>query len=86
MDGYEVADAMISGLWDDFEAELMKRKVERSFVDYCVAQVTEQSVLTLKNVMIEKDIGDICPDTKQPLYRYQEEEMEPEPICRDNHA
>jgi hypothetical protein len=73
-----VANSIFEGIFDRFDYELMKARVEVQYIDYCIDQIVEVATTP---IMIDRVIWDHHPDD----YYYVEESEEPVPGRGDYH-
>lgn len=88
-DSFLVAQEMFTVLFEKFDEEMMKKKVEREYKRYSIQNSIQFSLHAINISNLKNDVGDNF--TEYPIYDfdhydYEEESTEPAPTPMDSHA
>lgn len=88
-EGFQVCESVFDLLFERFDEEMMKKRVEREYLKYSVqnAIMTTQHAINLSNITNDKgDIFEEYPIHDFEPYNYAEESTEPIPPPLDSHG
>ena len=82
-DSFEMARDVIDLLFENFDDEMLKRRIDREYMKYAVKNTLGMVIDAFSISNILNDKGDGARDDFEP-YNYVEEALEPMPPKKDN--
>ena len=86
---WQMCEEIFDVLYERFDEEMMKKRVEREYLKYSVhnAIMTSQHAINLSNITNDKgDVFEDYPIHDFEPYNYEEESREPTPAPLDSHG